>query len=359
MTYHKYIKPSVRRLEEYSVRSTPMTADLIKLNQNENPFDLPPDLKSELVSEFLKRPWNRYPDVFPDALTAALSDDLSVPHESIIAANGSNELMYTILMSIVGSGTKVLIPVPTFFLYEKIVAVLEGSVVAVPAKEDLSFDTDAIIAAAQKEKPSLIVLNSPNSPTGQMLPIDDVKKIIGATDAIILIDEAYIEFADFPSAVSELSSCDRLIILRTFSKAFSMAGLRIGYLIAQPGLCAEMRKPKIPFTVNHFSAAVAMHLLKRTTMITERIARIKEGKRMLFEGLGAVDGIKVFPSQTNFLIFKPRGDARSLFEYLLSRHVLIRDVGAYPMLDNTLRVNAGTEEENGIFLDTVTKFFRR
>jgi histidinol-phosphate aminotransferase len=359
MSYLKHIKPSVRRLEAYSVRSTPLTAELIKLNQNENPFDLPPELKQELLSGFMERPWNRYPDVFPEELIAALSDDLGVSPESIIAANGSNELMYTILMSIVGSGTKVLIPTPTFFLYEKIVAVLEGTVVAVPAKADLSFDTDGIIAAAQREKPSLIVLNSPNSPTGQMLSIDEVKRIIDATDAIVLIDEAYIEFADYPSAVSELSACDRLIILRTFSKAFSMAGLRIGYLLAQPGLCAELRKPKIPFTVNQFSASAAIQVMKRKALIAERIARIKKGKRTLFEALRKIEGITVFPSQTNFLIFKTNGDARALFEHLFSDNVLIRDVSSYPLLENTLRVNAGTEEENEMFLKSVKKYLRQ
>ena len=359
MSFLKHIKPSVRRLEAYTVRSTPLTADLIKLNQNENPFDLPPELKRELLSEFMDRPWNRYPDVFPEELIAALSDDLGVSPESIIASNGSNELMYTILMTIVGSGTKVLIPTPTFFLYEKIVAVLEGTVIAVPAREDLSFDTDGIIAAAQREKPSLIILNSPNSPTGQMLSIDEVKRIIDATDAIVLIDEAYIEFADYPSAISELSMCDRLIILRTFSKAFSMAGLRIGYLLGQPGLCTELRKPKIPFTVNHFSASAAIRVLKQKELIADRIELIKKGKQTLFESLQKIEGIKVFPSQTNFLIFKTNGDARALFEQLLSEYVLIRDVSSYPMLENTLRVNAGTEEENEAFLRSMKKYIRQ
>lgn len=359
MSYLKHIKPSVRKLEAYSVKSTPITADLIKLNQNENPFDIPMDLKKELTDGFLAQPWNRYPDVFPAELIAALSVDLGIPAESIIAANGSNELMYTILMSIVGQGTKVLIPTPTFFLYEKIVAVLEGTVVAVPARDDLTFDTDRIIAAARKESPSLIVLNSPNSPTGQMLSIGEIRSIIDATDAIVLVDEAYIEFADLPSAVSLLPSCDRLIILRTFSKAFSLAGLRIGYLIAHPGLCAELMKPKIPFTVNHFSASAAIHLMKRKALIAERIEQIKKGKQELFDRLRKIDGIKVFPSQTNFLILKTFGDAQALFNHLLAEHVLIRDVSSYPMLANTLRVNAGTEEENRAFLASVEKFLRQ
>jgi histidinol-phosphate aminotransferase len=253
----------------------------------------------------------------------------------------------------------VLIPTPTFFLYEKIVAVLEGTVIAVPARDDLTFDTDRIIAAARKEAPSLIVLNSPNSPTGQMLSIGEIQAIIDTTDAIILVDEAYIEFADLPSVVSLLPSCDRLIILRTFSKAFSLAGLRIGYLLAHPGLCAELMKPKIPFTVNNFSASAAIQLMKRKALIAERIMRIKKGKQELFESLQKIDGIKVFPSQTNFLILRIFGDAQALFNHLFFEHVLIRDVSSYPMLANTLRVNAGTEEENRAFLASVRKFLRQ
>jgi histidinol-phosphate aminotransferase len=355
MTFKKYIKQSVQKLDAYTVKSLPLSPDVIKLNQNENPFDLPDDLKRELLESFRAQSWNRYPDVFPAELTSALSRYLDVPADTIIAANGSNELMYTIMMAIVGHGTKVLIPTPTFFLYEKIVTVMEGDVVPVPAHDDLSFDVEKIIAAAKKYLPALIVLNSPNSPTGQMLDIKDVKRIIGETDAIILVDEAYIEFADRPSVLPLLSSCDRLIILRTFSKAFSLAGLRIGYLLAHPALCAELLKPKIPFTVNNFSASIAMALMGRRALIDERIALIKSEKQMLFESLQQIHGLKVFPSQTNFLIFTPPGDSQTLFNKLLADHVLIRDVGAYPMLKNTLRVNAGTDRENKAFIESIRR----
>lgn len=355
MSFLKYIKPSVQQLDAYTVKSKPLSPELIKLNQNENPFDLPAELKRELLDEFLAQPWNRYPDVFPGQLLEALSQHFHLPVNSIIAANGSNELMYTVLMAIVGRGTKVLIPSPTFFLYEKIVRVLEGEVIAVPANDDLTFNNERIIEAANKHEPSLIILNSPNSPTGQMLTVNEVERIISSTDAIVLVDEAYIEFADMPSVFPLLQKYDRLIILRTFSKAFSLAGLRIGYLFAQPKLCTELLKPKIPFTVNNFSSAVAIKLLQRQNLIKERIVYIKKQKQFLLEQLQHFEAVKVFPSQTNFVIFKTK-NAQALFENLLSGNVLIRDVSSYPMLSNTLRVNAGTEDENKAFLAALKKY---
>lgn len=355
MTFERHIKSSVRRLEAYAVKGRPLSPDLIKLNQNENPFDVPEPLKRELTEELLRTPWNRYPDVFPAALTAALAERLGIPPDWVIAANGSNELMYTVMMAVVGRGTKVLIPSPTFFLYEKIVAVMEGEVVDVPARADLSFDTEGIIAAARSHRPALIVLNSPNSPTGQMLPPGDVERILRETDALVLADEAYIEFADQPSVLPLLRSSDRLIVLRTFSKALSLAGLRIGYLAAQGPLCAELMKPKIPFTVNAFSAAAALALMRRPELVDERIVLIKREKQRLFEALGRLPGVRVFPSQTNFLIFIPPGGAKGVFERLLAADVLVRDVGSYPMLGNALRVNAGTPEENDAFLDALKR----
>ena len=194
------------------------------------------------------------------------------------------------------------------------------------------------------------MLVSPNSPTGQSISIEDVEKILSGTSSLVLVDEAYIEFSERQSVQPLLKKHDRLIVLRTFSKAFSMAGLRIGYLLAGPALCAELSKPKIPFTVNAFSASVAIKLMERKEIVDERIAFIKNQKRMVFEALRAFNGVEVFSSDTNFLIFRTRQDAGSLFQRLLERNVLVRDVSSYPMLERTLRVNVGTERENKTFL---------
>ena len=356
MTFLKHIKPSVQKLETYNVKGKPLSPELIKLNQNENPFDLPDELKRELIEDFYHQPWNRYPEVFPTHLLESLSKYLGLSIESIIAANGSNELMYTIGMAIIGKGTKVLIPTPTFFLYEKIVRVLEGELIEVPMKLDLSFDVEAIIRSAQREKPALIILNSPNSPTGQSMLISDVERILNETDSIVVVDEAYIEFSDKPSSATILSKYDRLIILRTFSKAFSLAGLRVGYLLAQPAMVSELLKPKIPFTVNNFSASIAIKLMQKSDLVKERIRYIIQQRDYLFKSLSAQNGITVFRSDSNFLIFKSKNNAAVLLDQLLKENVLIRDVSSYPMLNGFLRVNAGTESENNAFLTALKKY---
>lgn len=353
MNLSHIIKPSILALETYAVKGKAAQSGLIKLNQNENPFDVPEDLKRELIDEFFALSWNRYPDVFPTALLKALSKYTSQPEDGIIAGNGSNELMYTILMASVSKGSKVLIPSPSFFLYEKAAKVFDGIVVPVMMNKDLSFATERILQTARYEQPTVIVLVSPNSPTGQSISIVDIEQILSQTSALVIVDEAYIEFSEKQSAQSLLEKYDRLVVLRTFSKAFSMAGLRVGYLLAQPSLCAELLKPKIPFTVNNLSAAVAMKLMDRDGIVKERIAFIKSQRDFLLRSLRAIKGIEVFSSDTNFLIFRTRHEARSLFEALLARNVLVRDVSSYPMLERMLRVNAGTEIENKTFLSTL------
>ena len=355
MSFANIIKASVQALETYAVTGKKLQPGLIKLNQNENPFDVPDDIKQELTEEFLDKPWNRYPEVFPVELLGALSSYVQHPVEGIIAGNGSNELMYTILMATVGKGTKVLIPSPTFFLYEKAVRVFDGEMVPVMMNGDFSFPTEKIIEIAKKEKTSVIVLVSPNSPTGQSVPFDDVRRILRETGSLVLVDEAYIEFSERRSVQPLIKEFDRLVVLRTFSKAFSMAGLRIGYLLAQPSLCVELLKPKIPFTVNDFSAAVAMKLMQRKKAVEERITAIKVQKNFLLNSLRSLDGVEVFSSDTNFLIFRTHHVAHELFQSLLKQNVLIRDVSSYPMLARTLRVNAGTEEENKAFLSVLKK----
>ena len=188
MSFLDKIKPSVRALETYAVKGKAPQPGLIKLNQNENPFDVPDEIKRELTAEFLKQPWNRYPGVFPDELLDALSAFVRHPAAGIIAGNGSNELMYTVLMAVVSKGTKVLIPSPSFFLYEKAVKVFDGEVLPVMMNPDLSFATEKILETARRQKPALIVLVSPNSPTGQSIPAADVERILNETESLVLVD---------------------------------------------------------------------------------------------------------------------------------------------------------------------------
>jgi histidinol-phosphate aminotransferase len=349
------IKPSVRALDQYVVKGKAVSPSLIKLNQNENPFDVPESIKRDAVEAFMDSSWNRYPDVFPGHLLAALAQYTGHPAEGILAGNGSNELMYTVALAVVSRGTTVLLPEPAFFLYEKIVRLCEGTIVPIPMHEDMSYAPERFIEAARRERPSLIVLVSPNSPTAQSVAVADVEAILRGTDALVLVDEAYIEFSERQSVQSLIARYDRLIVLRTFSKAFSLAGLRIGYLLAAPPVCAELKKVKVPFAVNAFSASVAIALLNNVNILTERIVYIKEQKKRVAAELGAMPGVTLFPSDTNFLIFRTEQCADVLFGKLLNDNILVRDVSSYPMLDKVLRVNIGTHEENNAFLASLKK----
>ncbi|MGE5315720.1 MAG: histidinol-phosphate transaminase [Acidobacteriota bacterium] len=350
------IKPGVRALDQYVVKGKPMSSSLIKLNQNENPFDVPDVVKREVAEEFLQSAWNRYPEVFPVQLLEALSAYTGHPVEGILAGNGSNELMYTVAMAVVSHGTKVLMAEPTFFLYEKIIRICEGELITVPMNDDdLSYAPERIIEEAVREEPSLIVLVSPNSPTAQSLRASEIETILTRTRSLVLVDEAYIEFSDRPSVQPLIAKYDRLIVLRTFSKAFSLAGLRIGYLLTNPALCSELMKVKVPFAVNAFSASVAIALMKDPVMLSERIAYIKQEKRRVQAALASIPGVRLFPSDTNFLIFKTEHEADDLFGKLLADNVLVRDVSSYPMLEKVLRVNIGTVEENNAFLASLTR----
>ena len=355
MNQFPFLKKSLLEIETYAVSGKPLQPALIKLNQNENPFDIPHELKRELLDEFLKQPWHRYPETFPRDLLSALAAYTGHPADGIIAGNGSNELMYTLFMATVTSDTKVLIPTPTFFLYEKAVRIFDGTVISVPMNDDLSFAPEKILDAIQKEHPTVIVLVSPNSPTARSLPLADLEAILEATDSLVIVDEAYIEFSDYGSAQYLLKHHEHLVLLRTFSKAFSMAGLRVGYLLASPRLAAELLKPKIPFAVHAFSVLTAIRMMARHDLLDERIAFLKEQRHWLETQMQSMPGVEVFPSDTNFLILRTRHSAGLLFRLLLDSNVLIRDVSSYPMMERMLRVNAGLKEENERFISALQK----
>jgi histidinol-phosphate aminotransferase len=344
------INENVRQLEPYTLRTA---VAKVKLNQNENPFDVPLDVKNEILEEFKTRSWNRYPEVLPFDLIDLLSEYHRWSADGIIAANGSNELMYTVMMTLVSNGVKVLIPTPTFFLYEKAVRIMGGDVIHVMMKEDLTFDTGKIIDAVRRENPRLVILVSPNSPTGQSMSREDIEHILHVTKGLVLVDEAYIEFSEKNSVIDLLKHAENLILLRTFSKSFSAAGLRIGYLLTTSKLRAEILKPKIPFTVGLLPQIFVQVLFRHLDLVRERIELIKSERNRLYAELLKIAGVRSFPSDSNFVLFQTKKPAEEIFDGLLKHDVLVRDVSSYPMLDRMLRVNAGTREENNAFLSAL------
>ena len=346
-------RKSVLELSPYNVSGHPAK---IKLNQNESPYDIPAELKKEIVDEFLKISWNRYPDVFSTTLPKKFSSLYDLPERSFIVANGSNELIYAVGMSIVNGGTDVLIPQPTFYLFEKVAKILDGNIIKVFAKADLTFDNAGIVDQARRMERGLIIVGSPNNPTGKSASRDFIVELLRSSKAIVLIDEAYIDFSEQQSIIHLTESYKNLVVLRTFSKAFSLAGLRVGYLVAHPDTAFQILKVKIPFTVNPLSEFTALKLLEYQVLFKERVSFLKKQKTEMMNALREMEQVKVVDSDSNFFLFSTAVPAKKVFEDLLeSQNVLIRDVSSYPLLEKYLRVNAGSKEESEYFVESLRK----
>jgi histidinol-phosphate aminotransferase len=347
----KHIKPRVRELGAYTLRQyDPGT----KLNQNESPYDVPAELKGRLWERLAARPWNRYPPFVASDFIAAVAEATGWREEGVLVGNGSNELIQALLAAVVEPGVGVVIPEPTFTLYRLMTGVNGGTTVTVELDDDLRFPVDAIVAAAKGTEAALIVLCSPNNPTGSALTRDEVERIHDETEAIVVLDQAYVEFGGY-DAIPLLEGRPRLVILRTFSKAMSLAGLRAGYLLGDPALVREIAKAKLPYNINFVTEAVAAEVLRSRQLLAAQVESIRSERDRLVAELARIPGLQVYPTAANFVLFRVLRedlDHRAVFCRLLEAHdVLVRDVSGYPKLERCLRVNAGTPAETEAFLN--------
>lgn len=340
------IKPAVRAITAYTL--APHRAS-IKINQNENPFDMPDEIKREVRRRLAHRPWSRYPDFVPSELLRQLARFAGWEPEGTLAGNGSNELIQATLMVTVSAGTRVLIPEPTFTLYRQIVTVLGGEVLSVPLTAALQFDVDAICERATSGRADLIILCSPNNPTGCCVSQEDVLRLASGFDGLIVVDEAYHEFSG-RTVVPLLATVPNLIVLRTFSKAMAMAGLRVGYLLASPGIAREVHKATLPYNLNFYSATAAQVACERYDLLKPQIDVIVAERGRVLAALDATGRVKPVPSAANFILARTPHPPRKIFDGLLARDILIRDVSRYPMLANYFRLSVGSPQENNRLL---------
>jgi histidinol-phosphate aminotransferase len=342
------LNPALRNIAVYKVEGGQQAE--IKLNQNESPFDLPVWLKEEILGEFQREPWNRYPEILPYKGMKAYADFLGVSLDSVMMSNGSNEMLYTIFLACLGPGKKVLIPDPSFSLYEKIALLLQSQIVSVPMHPGLDFDTEAILRAANDENVDFIVLSTPNNPTSKSISVDEIRRIAGSVDAIVLVDEAYIEFSRQRSSLELIDELPNVIVLRTMSKALALAGIRIGFAISNPLLMAEISKPKIPFASGRLAEITLMHVLANYSLVNDMVSYILSQRDKIYGELLSIDNIEVFASDTNFLIIRVK-DAVSVFRSLHNEGILVRNVSGYHLMENCLRFNIGLVEENQRLID--------
>ncbi len=293
-----------------------------------------------------RAPWPRYPEYVPTRLLARLSEWFRWPADGILAGNGSNELIQATLAVTVGQGDAVVAPAPTFSLYRVLTAVSGGRYVPVPLDDTFQYDMDRLIDVAVRERAKVVVLNSPNNPTGSVLPALAVERVLAETGALVLCDEAYIDFGG-PDAMGALMASDRVVVLRTFSKALGMAGLRFGVALAHPGIAREIAKAKLPYNVNLFTLAAAEVALAHMDVRQDLVSRIIATRERAFPRLGTLPGVTVYPSAANFFLVRfHRVAPGEVYHRLLEEHdILVRDVSAVPGLEQCLRISVGTDAD--------------
>jgi histidinol-phosphate aminotransferase len=350
------IKTRVRELQAY--RLTPERAS-VKLNQNENPWDAPARIKQESLSRLSRRAWSRYPDFVPASLHERLADFAGWSADGVIAGNGSNELIQALLMVTIGQGKRVLISEPTFALYKQISTVLGGRVLNVPLNDKLKFDVPALVRVVQTFNPKVTILCSPNNPTGCQISDLDLTSLLQVSAGLVVVDEAYFEFS--AHTVAPLLHRHRnLVVFRTFSKAMALAGLRVGYLMAAPELTLEVGKAVLPYNLNIVSQTVAEVALEMyDAELKPLIERIIAERERLYAGMQRIEGLDPVASRANFMIVRSALNPRFVFDELLKRDILIRDVSRYPMLRDFFRVSVGTPAENDLLLSALGEIFAK
>jgi histidinol-phosphate aminotransferase len=343
----KLIKPSVRKLRAYSIDETPSR---IKLDAMENPFPPPGQVSREIGKAAQEAFINRYPDPSAKKLKKAIAALWGMDPDLMMLGNGSDELIQAIILAF---GGPVLIPVPTFAMYEITSRALSQNVVTVPLGKDFSLDADKMLKKAKEVEAKVIFLACPNNPTGNRFSDAAVRKILDKAAAAVVIDEAYFDFSR-KAYLPELKKFPNMIILRTLSK-IGFAGLRVGVLAASPMVIEELNKIRLPYNINTLSQAAAVVALKRKNIVEWQISLLISEREKLYNDLVKMEGITAYPSETNFILFRTATDATRIYTKLKQAGILIKNLNKPGPLKNCLRVTVGKPEENSEFINTLKK----
>jgi len=344
----RIIRADVRALSAYPV---PDAAGFVKLDAMENPYTLPQALRDELGQRLAEVALNRYPVPSYTLLKEKLCRHMGVPAGfDVLLGNGSDELISIISVACAKAGAKVLAPEPGFVMYGVSAKFAGLEYIGAPLKADFTLDRAAMLAAIAAHRPAITYLAYPNNPTGTLYDAADIEAVIRAVgdDGIVVVDEAYKTFAQ-ESFMPRLPEFNNLVVMRTVSK-LGLAGIRLGYMAADAALLQEFDKVRPPYNINVLTQAAAEFVLDHTAELDRQAAALRNARTDLAAALGALDGVEVFPSAANFLLIR-LANADKVFAGLVQRKVLVKNAGKmHPSLQNCLRVNVSTPEENSLFL---------
>lgn len=342
MVIEKIIKKNILQLEPYSsARDEYQGKEGIFLDANENPNDFD---------------YARYPDPYQRKLKSRISEIRGVPEENIFLGNGSDEIIDLLIRTTCEPGTDSILSLdPSYGMYKVSAAINNVDIDLVEMTAELEVDVEQLMLKLATE-PKIVFICSPNNPNGAVIPNIIIENILQRASGLVVVDEAYIDFADSQSWVSKLAEYDNLLVLQTFSKAWAGAGLRVGMAFAQPWLVTILNKVKPPYNISTPAQELALEKLTNLPKLEESIELIKNERQRLavfFEQLEIVE--KVFPSQANFLLVRFQ-NADEVMKCLISNKVIVRNRSSQKQCNNTLRISVGTPRENEQLMSLLTKF---
>lgn len=322
----------------------------IKLDQNESPWDLPLELKVAITEKLIKTDFNRYPleDVIEFRKQLARSNN--VFPDQIVMSNGSNVIIQALCL-LIKPKAKVLVMEPTFPLYRMQADLFGHKVISIPLSEDFRLQPELVLATIKKENPNLIFIANPNAPTGNLFSKERLYKIVKAANCLTVIDEAYYPYSG-ETLIDWLNEFPHLVILRTLSKAWGLAGVRVGYAMGDADLIYQLSKVLLPFCLSRVAIAIASEVLNHPEHIEKNVKQILKERQHVFESLQKIEAITPFPSDSNYITFRSPNSVW-LQRELKKRGIIVRDVADDKRLQNCLRVTIGTAEENTAFLKAV------
>ncbi|MGE5339125.1 MAG: histidinol-phosphate transaminase [Gemmatimonadota bacterium] len=348
------IREDVRAISAYHV---PPATGFIKLDAMENPFGLPAPLAHELGALLAQVALNRYPPANPEGLKAKLGHAIGLPAGmSLMLGNGSDELIHLVIQACARPGTTVLAPWPSFVMYEMSAKFDGCGFVGVPLRPDFTLDRAAMLIAIAQRRPAVVFIAWPNNPTGNLFDRATVDAILDCAPGLVVLDEAYLPFAQ-DTWLPQLLSRPNLLVLRTLSK-LGLAGIRLGYLAGRPEWIEQFDKVRPPYNVNVLTLAAAEFMLDQLPLLDEQAAVLRAERSRLLALLRALPHLEAFDSSANFILFRV-DDADGVFARLKERGILIKNVSRmHPLLAGCLRTTVGTPAENDAFIDALKTSLR-
>ncbi|MBQ9698555.1 MAG: histidinol-phosphate aminotransferase family protein [Acidaminococcaceae bacterium] len=390
------VRSSLAGLEEYEVET--IEADIV-INANESNYPVPAPIQAEIEERTKKFTFNRYPPMKCETLSALIAGTLGVDIDKVRVGNGSSELLQMACYAFGGQGRKIAVPYPSFSMYGVYAQMSDSEVLRYPLNVEGFLDADAVIAFCAEHKPDLLIINNPNNPTGNYNPLPVIEKIIANVSCPIIVDEAYMEFARGEgvdprdlrplsqlklvagSALALLNKYNHFLVYRTFSKAYSLAGMRVGYSVGSITLSRILGKTLLPYHVNAYSLMAAEVCYRHKDAFREQIEEICSQRELMIAELQEL-GMKVWPTETNFICYCPDGKLQNMladaydrkygvsnytqatkagkmiFKSMLAEKILLRDFTEHPVLQGCIRQTIGVPEENGIVMNRIKSLCR-